>query len=225
MRLNCSSPADEGILLALKDSTIHKSGSAVELGAGTARNLSACAMAGYKSTGYDIAPWFVTRTNRSFKRRHIPAEILECDVQTLKFAENSLSVAILGTPIYWPKSVLSDYLERLWCALTIGGILHLEFATLRDGNTTSDFCIYTCFPFPEDGFENSYGHYCGCNCAYDHPGVLGASFWEDDEPLEFLRRFGTWRFIHKELREWSQFRGQGEPRLPRSFELVTIQKI
>lgn len=223
MSLTFDSPADTGLLKALALSTICKGGMAREFGSGSARNLRACSRLGYEAVGYDVNPDVVEQALLCIDREALAAKVLCEDVLTLTLAPKSISVAIVGTTVYWPKSVVNTFLASLWRAINVNGILHIEFTTPRDGAYESEFCVYTCFPYPEAGYTNSFAHYCGYPCNLNHPGVIGASFWESDEVTATLSKLGKWELIHRSLDEWQQTFEDDAPML-RSFERVTVQK-
>jgi hypothetical protein len=221
VNLTFTSPADHGLLQALK--LVKSPGVAIEFGMGTGRNLRECAKKGFDCTGYDVNDWVVEQVREQFDKYGIRAKVLNQDVLDINFQRSSLTVAIVGTTIFWPKSIVESFLKKLWVAIKPNGILHIEFATPKDGTHKSEFLEYMCAPIP--GSPNSYCHssvYCGyCD---EHPGVLGASYWQYSEIVGLLNRLGKWQSIARKVDDWHQVFTDGST-LFRSFDRVTVKKV
>lgn len=228
--MNFDTPMDEGLSVALNSPMFPTSGLVLELGCGTARNLRGVLALSPDLTGeaYDLNSQFIAFLNDNFAddpniKDRIKFEL--ADIYDFELSTYEPAMIILSTAIYWPKSIFIDYLKNAWDALNSGGVLHIEFATTSDSNIESDFFLYTCEPFPEDGYENSYYHYCGSAlCSIQHPGVLGASFWKPDEVISLVSELPGMKLLHVELKEWTQL-DEREEEFQRSFFVVTLQKL
>ena len=232
--MDINSSPDVGVIKALALSNLPLTGKAYEFGCGTARNLSAVAKKfPSRSVGFELEPSMIDSAKERIKQRHVKATIVYQDVLKKTLRSNTVSFAIVGTAIYWPKSVVVKFLNSLWAALLVNGVLHIEFSTPKDSVLKSDFVRYTCLPYPDEGYQNSFGHYCGYDCMMDHPGVIGASFWTKDEVHQVLGSLGGIRYVHQHLRAWNQKTTEIDPdtgkktqeKTFRSFYVVTIQKV
>ena len=226
--MNFDDPADEGLLKALKSRWLPKDGLAVELGAGTARNLRAMAKCWPNALGYELDAYWLQKANEAIEEEGLLAKVQFGNVLELAFEPNSLAAAVVAITVYLPKSCVYELLQKVWAGLKRYGVLHVEFATPNDHVSESDFFLYTCLPYPEDSYANSYGHYCGSyTCQLEHPGVFGASLWTPDEAKNALKGLGKGKIVHTELREWHQefLNEDGDTEfVTRSFYLVTMQK-
>ncbi len=212
---------DDGIILAAKLPNLPTCGLVHEYGCGTARNAGNFAKL-YPGNcfGFDLNPEFVKRKNG--------VKILQENALEKKVEENSLAVAIIGLTIFLPKSVFMGFLNKVWAGIKSGGILHIEFAMVDDHAYGDEFFYYTCSQFPDDPpYTNSFFHYCGyASCQFDHPGVMGASFWEVDEITELLSNTGENTTVCRQNRKWVQkirYSSYVE-KLQRSFHEATVQK-
>ena len=221
------SPPDEGILAAFELPNLDATGLACEFGTGTARNLREFARRGFRAIGYDIASWAVEAAQAKIAEEGLVAPVLQQDVLELELTPNTLSAAILGTAIYWPKSQVFRYLDSLSAAVRRNGILHLEFATPQDSAYTSDFFLKYCWPYEEQGYDNSFLHRCGYICALDHPGVIGSSFWTYDDISKVVAYLEHWKVVHYQIAQLVQTNVEDTDHagLFRSFERVTLQKM
>lgn len=224
MRIDHNSPLDEGLGFALKLKSTPKDGLVLELGCGSAHNTLRLAKRGYICEAYDLAPEMLEDGRRHAVAYGNKVKFILRDILRQNFPAKSVSIAIVGTTPYWSKSRVFEYVKKLWRSIKVNGILHIEFVTTKDAIYTSEFFLMTCKPFPEKQFPESYLHHCGFNCAIDHPGVIGTSFWELNQIIELLNTLPGCNLIHKQLREWKQS-PVGEEQLLRSFWLLTCRKI
>jgi len=211
-----------GIVKALKLRNLPTAGTAVELGFGLGGNIRYIAkqtQRKYPCLCYETDEHWYRQSLEDGWPEQLNVKVIHGDAFDILTYPGELAIVVAGMIMYNSKSVIYEFLPKLWHRVLPGGILHLQIATDKDGNLDTDFVQFGCER--DEKYPNSFVYDSSWG-EYDNAGIRGGSFWDPNEINLLCSVCHPHTLVYCE--ELNFLQQNAYQSILRSFQMVTIQK-